>query len=271
MATKSPTQFHNHWGSVADPTELPNVAGAAIQDAAVEAGDTVYSVSNTTTYTCTTPTVGAAAWTAGPTVDHNATTNQTVGIGHTQYVALAGRVGGQTQYGGTAASENAVIESTSHGTKGDIVLRSSTVRMQSAPVLWDLGTSNTNFARKSLHNISLGAMAGWVTVLTIAPSSVAGKYAMGSVRMRLGASKGGAFLSYNDDYWSFAINNAAPVLASMNSISGGAAGMVQLANSGNNILVQVSANDGTTALEGLMSIEIFAPEDYAGGLTYTVS
>lgn len=40
---------------------------------------------------------------------------------HTQYASLNGRSGGQTLKGGTAASENLNLQSTSHATKGDIV------------------------------------------------------------------------------------------------------------------------------------------------------
>lgn len=39
---------------------------------------------------------------------------------HAQYLLLAGRAGGQTAYGGTAASENLIFYSTSHATKGKI-------------------------------------------------------------------------------------------------------------------------------------------------------
>ncbi|WP_415062166.1 tail fiber domain-containing protein [Bdellovibrio sp.] len=43
----------------------------------------------------------------------------------TQYARLAGRAGGQTLNGGTAASENLTLESTSHATKGSIILNGS--------------------------------------------------------------------------------------------------------------------------------------------------
>lgn len=43
----------------------------------------------------------------------------------TQYALLAGRSGGQTINGGTAASNNLTLESTSNGTKGNIILNSS--------------------------------------------------------------------------------------------------------------------------------------------------
>ena len=66
MAGKSPKQFHSNWPNVSDPTELPNVSGASIQDAALEVGDLCYSLSDTTLYYCTTSTLGAAAWVRAP-------------------------------------------------------------------------------------------------------------------------------------------------------------------------------------------------------------
>ncbi len=54
-------------------------------------------------------------------VTHNTISGLTTGdAGHTQFVMLAGRAGGQTIQGGTAASENLILESTSHATKGDV-------------------------------------------------------------------------------------------------------------------------------------------------------
>lgn len=43
--------------------------------------------------------------------------------GHTQFVMLAGRSGGQTVQGGTGASENLILESTSDSTKGDVLTK----------------------------------------------------------------------------------------------------------------------------------------------------
>lgn len=42
---------------------------------------------------------------------------------HTQYMLLAGRAGGQSLVGGTAASNNITLESTSHGTKGRVLTK----------------------------------------------------------------------------------------------------------------------------------------------------
>lgn len=54
--------------------------------------------------------------------DHNSLSNLAVGDVHTQYGYLAGRTGGQILIGGIAASEDLTLESTSHGTKGNIVI-----------------------------------------------------------------------------------------------------------------------------------------------------
>lgn len=64
MATKSPTQHHNHWGQFGGPTLLPNVSGSPTQDAALEVGDIAYSVNDATMYQCDTATLGAAVWSA---------------------------------------------------------------------------------------------------------------------------------------------------------------------------------------------------------------
>ena len=65
MATKSARMFTSQWPNVSDPTELPNSPIASVQDLALEAGDTCYSVSDSTLYTCTDPTPTAAVWSSG--------------------------------------------------------------------------------------------------------------------------------------------------------------------------------------------------------------
>ena len=49
----------------------------------------------------------------------------TTDAGHTQFVLLAGRAGGQTIQGGTLASQNLTLESTAHATKGNIYFKDS--------------------------------------------------------------------------------------------------------------------------------------------------
>lgn len=54
-------------------------------------------------------------------IDHSTVSGLTTGdAGHTQFVMLAGRSGGQTIQGGTGVSENLTLESTSNATKGSI-------------------------------------------------------------------------------------------------------------------------------------------------------
>lgn len=70
--------------------------------------------------------------------------------GHTQFVMLAGRAGGQSIQGGTAASENLNLESTSHGTKGFIQAKDSIRAFTDASYSgsWsgaDLGGSSNRF------------------------------------------------------------------------------------------------------------------------------
>lgn len=55
-------------------------------------------------------------------IDHNSLANLTVGDPHTQYFLLAGRSGGQVAVGGTGASENLELSSTSNGTKGAVLI-----------------------------------------------------------------------------------------------------------------------------------------------------
>lgn len=62
------------------------------------------------------PTFQAAA-----TVDHGALTGL-ADDDHTQYALLVGRAGGQILIGGTAASDDLTLRSTSHATKGDLFL-----------------------------------------------------------------------------------------------------------------------------------------------------
>jgi len=57
-------------------------------------------------------------------ISHPSLSNLTTGdAGHTQFAMLAGRAGGQAIQGGTAASENLILESTSNAAKGNILLR----------------------------------------------------------------------------------------------------------------------------------------------------
>jgi len=55
-------------------------------------------------------------------ITHNSIQGLTTGDAHTQYVKKDGRTTGQTIYGGTGASENLTLYSTSHATKGKVYI-----------------------------------------------------------------------------------------------------------------------------------------------------
>jgi hypothetical protein len=66
-------------------------------------------------------------------VTHNAISGLTTGdAGHTQFAMLAGRAGGQTIQGGTAASENLTLESTAHATKGNVLTKDTLIPFTNA-------------------------------------------------------------------------------------------------------------------------------------------
>jgi hypothetical protein len=60
------------------------------------------------------------------------------------YLKLAGRVGGQIAYGGTAASESLVFHSTSHATKG-VISFGSALTVDEATGFFGLGVTPTSF------------------------------------------------------------------------------------------------------------------------------
>ncbi len=58
----------------------------------------------------------------GGQLDHGLALTGLTDDDHTNYVLLAGRATGQTVNGGTAASENLVLKSTAHATKGKVTI-----------------------------------------------------------------------------------------------------------------------------------------------------
>lgn len=85
-------------------------------------------------------------------ITHSELTGLTTGdSGHTQFVMLAGRAGGQTIQGDTGASGNLSLESTSNGTKGKVLTKDTFAAFTDASfaVTWsgsDLG-GTTNYFR----------------------------------------------------------------------------------------------------------------------------
>jgi len=141
----------------------------------------------------------------------------------------------------------------------------------------DTGTDDTDFVRKHVEHISLGAgPLGWTTFLTIAPSAVAGVYARGLIKVRLCSSTmhgGPVYMTgVREEYHYFEINNAAPTTGVfVGAVTSGSACLFQLNINGNNVELQVDADDTMSPTEIFAEVEIMAPEDYATGLTYTIS
>lgn len=82
-------------------------------------------------------------------IDHG-TLNGILDDDHTQYMLLAGRAGGQDLIGGTAASENLTLESTSNATKGDVLTKDDLLPFTDASFSgsWsgtDLGGGSNNY------------------------------------------------------------------------------------------------------------------------------
>lgn len=100
MALRSPTGTHSYWGAFSDPSELPNVSGAALQSADLEAGDRAYSTAEGALYVCDAPGVGSAVWSL---------------VSSSSQIVLARSDGSRTAYGTIAAALAAAVS-------GDAVL-----------------------------------------------------------------------------------------------------------------------------------------------------
>ena len=88
------------------------------------------------------------AWTSGlgKNTTHSTLAGLTSGDDHTQYALLEGRLGGQTLYGGTAASNTLVLSSTSHATKGKILVGAVNIAIDEANVRIGVGTTSPSYA-----------------------------------------------------------------------------------------------------------------------------
>lgn len=102
---------------------------------------------------------------------------------HTQYALLAGRSGGQSLKGGSAASENLTISSTDNATKGSILIGAvasvdeANTRLgmgtQSPEQILHLKTSNADFQVKQGSSQTVGAVTSDLITLSIANNSAA--------------------------------------------------------------------------------------------------
>lgn len=82
---------------------------------------------------------------------------------HAQYALLAGRSGGQTLIGGTGSGEALTLTSTSHGTKGKVVMPSSSVEVGAIGTSKTLSVYTTEGADAiAIVRASDGAQSAWI-------------------------------------------------------------------------------------------------------------
>lgn len=155
-------------------------------------------------------------------VSHNSLANLTTGDAHTQYALLAGRSGGQTISGGTAASNNLTLDSTTNGTKGSVRLNSRL----------DFATDGTRTIGQSSGNRPSTIFATTGIQLGTSASSIDGSLASNSLDFRTRA------LGQSD---------SAMAHMAMFEGGGGARPRLQLYNHGSNggINFQFNAGAGT--------------------------
>lgn len=106
---------------------------------------------------------------------------------HTTHAYLPGRAGGQTFSGGSAASENLILDSTAHATKGQIRLQ-SILRMAASPnnIIQDSGgTARVTVATAAPH-LTLGGVAGGVGSVRVNDHFAVGAVQSGLAVVRIG-------------------------------------------------------------------------------------
>lgn len=117
---------------------------------------------------------------------------------HAQYALLAGRAGGQSLTGGTAASESLTLESTSHGTKGYILFSSKAAPTTDASYSggWqgtDIGGSSNYWRDVYTKGQFYGLRVENVTSLTGASANNAGRLVFHTTYGDLYIDTGGSF------------------------------------------------------------------------------
>jgi hypothetical protein len=127
----------------------------------------------------TTGTGGLLTASAQTFVDHNSISNLATGDVHTQYALLAGRSGGQTITGGTAASNPLKFKTTSNATKGKLIFgNAETSVYDDVNARWGFGTATpgvtvdvagqvraTSLDLTTPANITVSGGAGWRDII----------------------------------------------------------------------------------------------------------
>jgi len=123
---------------------------------------------------------------------------------HPQYQLLAGRSGGQTMYGGTGASENLTIGSTSNATKGSIILDNFTLNGSNVLNTGDIYLKPVASGRVSFRDSSntdqlyMDESSGAIQVTTkLTVSDIQSSTGTGDVTINPNATNGDGILRIN--------------------------------------------------------------------------
>lgn len=159
-------------------------------------------------------------------ITHNNLSGLTTGDPHTQYALLAGRSGGQTMYGGTAASNGLVLQSTSNATQGNV----------------DISYGGTVALRvTSAGKVLIGDVANAFT----GTNSGMGFRAVGSNKYFILESTNGTRWLVNPDSGQLQINRAADDIV---GIGIDTAGQAQCGNTSGSYQLNVSGTDVSTTV-----------------------
>lgn len=135
-------------------------------------------------------------------IDHTDLASLTVGdSGHTQFALLAGRSGGQTLVGGSSASENLVLESTSNATKGFVITKNSFIPEVDASYsgMWlgtDLGDASYNYRNLYMKGEAFGLRPENITSGTLPASNAnnAGRLVFATDNNKIYVDTGASFI-----------------------------------------------------------------------------
>ena len=146
-----------------------DLADTSLQPAAI--GTTVQAYDADLTALAGTASFTSANWTdltdAGATTLHKHDHGGMDGLSdddHTIYALLAGRAGGQTLIGGTAAGEDLTLQSTSHATRGQIWFGTKAMFDESVATTGRLVIGNSGVTAASFPLEVIGASAGAATL-----------------------------------------------------------------------------------------------------------
>ena len=128
------------------------------------------------------------------------------------------------------------------------------------------------------RQISLAGITSWTTILTITANTLI-DYTVGQVKAILGghtSGVGNGFTQINKAFSTYGGNpvqlyDIEPDIRMHAGLGGNGAPHVQLAVSGNSVLVQVQSSNGSNSFVGSCHLEIFCPRGISGVVTWSIT